>query len=157
MKVIKFGGSSLATGSQVQKVLRIITADKERRVIVTSAPGKRFDGDTKVTDLLIQYAKQTLAHQDTMSIVNSIFARYHEIGHHFGVEDEELQSIKQTLLDLPNADYPNDDYLLATFKAHGERLNARLIALVLNHQGIKARFVDPSAAGIVVTLSLIHI
>ena len=85
MKVIKFGGSSLATGSQVQKVLRIITADKERRVIVTSAPGKRFDGDTKVTDLLIQYAKQTLAHQDTMSIVNSIFARYHEIGHHFGV------------------------------------------------------------------------
>lgn len=151
MKVIKFGGSSLATVSQFEKVIAIITADKERRVIVTSAPGRRFSGDTKVTDLLINYAHQTMAKKDTTAIVNAIFARYHEIGQHFGVSEEELNDIKQILLKLPDADYPTDDYLLATFKAHGERLNARLMALVLNHQGIKARFVDPSEAGIVVT------
>lgn len=48
-------------------------------------------------------------------------------------------------------DYPNDEYLLAAFKAHGERLNARLIAMIMNHLGIKARFVDPTEAGIMVT------
>lgn len=151
MKVIKFGGSSLATGSQVAKVVHIIKDDPQRRVVVTSAPGKRYSGDTKVTDLLIKYAEQTIAHQDTDEIIKTIFARYQEIGHYFDIADSSLETIHQIIVDLPKQDYPNDEYLLAAFKAHGERLNARLMALVLNSQGIKARFVDPSEAGIVVT------
>ena len=48
-KVVKFGGSSLASAAQFQKVADIIHADPERRYVVPSAPGKRFSGDTKVT------------------------------------------------------------------------------------------------------------
>ena len=51
-KVVKFGGSSLASAEQFEKVGAIIRADKDRRYVVPSAPGKRFSGDTKVTDML---------------------------------------------------------------------------------------------------------
>ena len=58
-KVVKFGGSSLASAEQFMKVGDIIRADKERVYVVPSAPGKRFGSDTKVTDLL--YACYRLA------------------------------------------------------------------------------------------------
>ena len=51
-KVVKFGGSSLANAEQFQKVGEIIRSEESRRYVVPSAPGKRFDGDTKVTDML---------------------------------------------------------------------------------------------------------
>ena len=57
MKVIKFGGSSLASATQLEKVLNIVKSDPERRFVVVSAPGKRNDEDTKVTDALIKYYK----------------------------------------------------------------------------------------------------
>ena len=56
MKVCKFGGSSLADAKQLSKVIDIVLADPARRIVVVSAPGKRHDGDTKVTDLLISLA-----------------------------------------------------------------------------------------------------
>ena len=52
IKVVKFGGSSLASAEQFAKVGKIIQADKERRYVVPSAPGKRNAKDTKVTDML---------------------------------------------------------------------------------------------------------
>ena len=51
-KVVKFGGSSLASAAQFEKVGAIIRGDESRRYVVPSAPGKRFSEDTKVTDLL---------------------------------------------------------------------------------------------------------
>ena len=48
-KVVKFGGSSLASAEQFTKVKDIICSDTDRRYVVPSAPGKRFSGDTKVT------------------------------------------------------------------------------------------------------------
>ena len=53
-KVVKFGGSSLASARQFKKVGEIIWSDKSRRYVVPSAPGKRNDKDEKVTDLLYQ-------------------------------------------------------------------------------------------------------
>ena len=53
-KVVKFGGSSLASSDQFKKVGQIIRSDESRRFVVPSAPGKRFSSDTKVTDMLIQ-------------------------------------------------------------------------------------------------------
>ncbi|WP_438266651.1 amino acid kinase family protein, partial [Lactobacillus acidophilus] len=76
MKVVKFGGSSLASGQSVEQALNIILNDPERQVIVVSAPGKRNNADTKVTDLLIKYAEQVLKHEETDAIVKQIFARY---------------------------------------------------------------------------------
>ena len=151
MKVVKFGGSSLADGQSFQQAIKIITADPERWVIVTSAPGKRHDGDTKVTDLLIQYAQQTMRHENTAQIRKTILGRYQEIADYFGVKSSALKPIEDALNQLPNGDYPDNDYLMAAFKAHGERLNARLMAVVLNHLGYKSRFVDPSEAGIIVS------
>ena len=54
-KVVKFGGSSLANAEQFQKVGDIIRSEESRRYVVPSAPGKRVNGDTKVTDMLIFY------------------------------------------------------------------------------------------------------
>ena len=51
MIVCKFGGSSLADADQFRKVYHIVKSDPRRRFIVPSAPGKRHDGDEKVTDL----------------------------------------------------------------------------------------------------------
>ena len=58
MKVCKFGGSSLADAGQLTKVIDIVLADPQRRIVVVSAPGKRNKADTKVTDLLIALAQK---------------------------------------------------------------------------------------------------
>ena len=56
-KVVKFGGSSLASAEQFQKAGSIIRAEKSRKYVVPSAPGKRHSDDTKVTDLLYMFQK----------------------------------------------------------------------------------------------------
>lgn len=150
MKVVKFGGSSLANGDAFEQAIAIIKDDSTRQIVVTSAPGKRFKNDIKVTDLLINYANAAINHADYSAIQNEIFSRYEEIGAHFGVQRDQLSVIHQIIVELPNGDYPDDDFLMAAFKAHGERLNARLMALVLQKLGINARFVDPKEAGLIV-------
>lgn len=151
MKVVKFGGSSLASGEQFQKVLNIINADPTRKVIVTSAPGKRFGQDTKVTDLLIDYAKKTINHQDCAAIVQQIWARYNEIAQFFNLDSDTIAPLHQELCDLPAVSYPDNDFLLAAFKAHGEKLNAQLLALLLQKKHFPAHFLDPKEAGFLVS------
>ena len=63
-KVVKFGGSSLASAEQFAKVRDIILADAERRFVVPSAPGKRFPEDTKVTDMLYECYHMAESGQD---------------------------------------------------------------------------------------------
>ncbi|MGM9892488.1 aspartate kinase [Limosilactobacillus sp.] len=151
MKVVKFGGSSLADGEHFAQAIKIITADPQRRVVVTSAPGKRKAGDIKVTDLLITYAKQVLAHESTTATTKQIIGRYQAIADYFNVPATKLTPLIDRLTDLPSWDYPNNNYLLAAFKAHGEWLNANLMAIVLQQLGYEARFVTPEEAGIRVT------
>lgn len=78
-KVVKFGGSSLASAEQFMKVGKIIQADEARRYVVPSAPGKRNSADTKVTDML--YATYALAKdgKDFSKDMAFIKARYQEI------------------------------------------------------------------------------
>ena len=64
MKVVKFGGSSVASAAQIKKVAAIVTADPERRIVVVSAPGRRNKRDVKVTDLLIVLARSGFAGAD---------------------------------------------------------------------------------------------
>ena len=64
IKVVKFGGSSLASATQFSKVGKIIKADTERRFVIPSAPGKRNDKDTKVTDMLYACYELAEAEQD---------------------------------------------------------------------------------------------
>ena len=85
-KVVKFGGSSLANAEQFQKVGDIIRSDESRRYVVPSAPGKRFDEDIKVTDML--YACYEAAENDKpcQELLKGIEARYDEIIKGLGLE-----------------------------------------------------------------------
>ena len=78
-KVVKFGGSSLADSGQFKKVGDIIRADESRVYVVPSAPGKRYSGDTKVTDLLYHMYDLAAAGQDFSETLERIRNRYNEI------------------------------------------------------------------------------
>ena len=78
-KVVKFGGSSLASAEQFRKVGDIIHADKERRYVIPSAPGKRFSGDTKVTDMLYGCYELAENDKDFKKELQAIEERYQEI------------------------------------------------------------------------------
>lgn len=151
MKVIKFGGSSLATGEQVQKAINIIVADPARRIVVVSAPGKRQKGDTKVTDLLVNLAGAVQSQQDTTAIRDSILDRYRDIADYFGLDGVIIAQLREHLQHLEQRHYPSAEHLYAAFMAQGENMNARLIARVMAHMGYRARFVDPKELGMVVS------
>ena len=78
-KVVKFGGSSLANAEQFQKVGEIIRSEESRRYVVPSAPGKRFDGDTKVTDMLYSCYEAAEAGQAFDGKLQAIKERFQEI------------------------------------------------------------------------------
>ena len=64
IKTVKFGGSSLSDAGQFKKVAAIVRSDPERRFVVVSAPGKRFSGDEKITDLLYRCADLASQRED---------------------------------------------------------------------------------------------
>ena len=78
-KVVKFGGSSLASADQFKKVGAIIHADENRRYVVPSAPGKRFSSDIKVTDMLYACYDAAVKGEDFSEQLENIKARYQEI------------------------------------------------------------------------------
>ena len=97
-KVVKFGGSSLASAEQFRKAAEIIRQDPERRFVVPSAPGKRYDKDTKVTDML--YGCYELAEQgkDFSRELRCIEQRYKEIIEGLEMDlslDQEFQTIRE--------------------------------------------------------------
>ena len=85
MKVCKFGGSSLADAKQLTKVIDIVLADPQRRMVVVSAPGKRNKADTKVTDLLIALAQAALDGGDTAEPRRAVLARYASMAEDLGL------------------------------------------------------------------------
>ena len=89
MKVAKFGGSSLASASQIKKVFDIVQADKQRKFIVVSAPGKRTADDTKVTDLLIEASEDNSKTDKNLQIIKE---RFQAIACDFNL-DEEIKNI----------------------------------------------------------------
>ena len=79
MKVVKFGGSSLASAGQFSKVGKIIRSDASRRYVVPSAPGKRNAKDTKVTDMLYRCYEMADAEEDFMPLLKKIQERLESI------------------------------------------------------------------------------
>ena len=71
-KIVKFGGSSLASAAQFKKVGRIIRQDENRRYVVPSAPGKRFPSDTKVTDMLYSCYGVAIQEENFDSLLENI-------------------------------------------------------------------------------------
>ena len=134
-KVVKFGGSSLASAEQFRKVGEIIHADENRKYVVPSAPGKRYDGDTKVTDML--YGCYDLAEKD----------------HDFMKEMTQIEKRYQEIIDGLNLDLDltkEFDTIIDNFKkkagtnyaaSRGEYLNGIIMANYLGYE-----FVDPAEA-----------
>ena len=98
MKVVKFGGSSLANGTQLEKVYNIVMSEPERKVVVVSAPGKRYSDDIKVTDLLISLGEKCLAGQDTTEEFNTIVNRYASIAEELNIPESVIEQIKNDLI-----------------------------------------------------------
>jgi len=97
MKVCKFGGSSVASAEQVSKIVDIVLADKARRIVVVSAPGKRDSNDTKVTDLLIECAGKAIEGVDYEGVLSRIVERYAEIQRDLGLPDGITAEIEKDL------------------------------------------------------------
>ncbi|MGN0277569.1 MAG: aspartate kinase [Hominisplanchenecus sp.] len=131
-KVVKFGGSSLASAEQFNKVGDIIRSDKERRFVVPSAPGKRFDGDIKVTDMLYRCYAKAEAGEDFSSDLAAIRARYQEIIDGLSLTlslDGEFECIAENFRNLAGTDYA---------ASRGEYLNGIIMSHYLGYEFIDA-------------------
>jgi len=148
MKVSKFGGTSLADAQQIKKVCHIVTSDPERRLIVVSAPGKRFKDDIKVTDLLIACAEKFLSDGSADSELNSVVERYKEIADGLGLGNEIINIIKRDLESRISGFSGDRERFLDSFKAAGEDNSAKLVALYISSLGYEAEYINPKDAGL---------
>ena len=151
MKVTKFGGSSLASATQLEKVFNIVQSDPERRFVVVSAPGKRDSQDTKVTDALIRYYKQYTSGKDVSASQEWIINRYQAMADELGFEAKSLAKIAKSIRDLATLPIEDNDFLYDAFLAAGEDNNAKLIAEYFSFKGLPARYVHPKKAGLLVS------
>ena len=128
-KVVKFGGSSLASAEQFKKVGDIIRADETRRFVVPSAPGKRNSNDTKVTDLLYKcYRAAEKGHTDFDKVLTEIKARYQEIIDGLGLGlslEEDFNIIEEKFKNHAGEEYA---------ASRGEYLNGKIMADYLGYE-----------------------
>ncbi len=134
-KVVKFGGSSLASAEQFKKVGKIIKEDSERRYVIPSAPGKRDSKDKKVTDMLYTCYDLTQNKGNAKRVkelLGEIKGRYDEIIKGLGLKlslDEEFKVIEEHIAKAPTADY---------LASRGEYLNGIILADYLGFEFIDA-------------------
>ena len=135
IKVVKFGGSSLADAEHFRQVAAIIKADPQRRYVVPSAPGKREKSDTKVTDLLYRcydLIKSRSSAEAIDACYNEIRARYTSIIAELGLDYDingELDYVKNAMLHAAGRGYA---------ASRGEYLNALILAKYLGFDFIDA-------------------
>ncbi len=131
-KVVKFGGSSLASAEQFKKVGDIIRSDKDRIYVVPSAPGKRFSADIKVTDMLYGCYDLAAADKDFKKELQAIKERYEEIiaGLQLNLSlDEEFKVIEKNFKEKAGSNYA---------ASRGEFLNGIIMANYLGYEFIDA-------------------
>ncbi|BCP61232.1 aspartate kinase [Streptococcus parasuis] len=151
MKVVKFGGSSLASAGQLEKVFNIVQSDSERRFVVVSAPGKRNAEDTKVTDALIKYYREYVDGKDVTASQEWIINRYQAMVDELGFSANSMKKIAENIISLATLPIDDNEFLYDTFLAAGEDNNAKLIAEYFTFRGLPARYVHPKKAGIIVS------
>ncbi|MBQ1492857.1 MAG: aspartate kinase, partial [Blautia sp.] len=139
-KVVKFGGSSLADAAQFQKVGNIIRSDESRHYVVPSAPGKRFSGDKKVTDMLYDCYRSAAGSGNFEEKLAKIRERYEGIIAGLGLTfslDEEFDTIAKNFAAKAGVDYA---------ASRGEYLNGKIMAAYLDWPFVDAasviRFFD---------------
>ena len=108
IKVVKFGGSSLADAKQFKKVADIIKSDKNRRFVVASAPGKRFSEDIKITDMLYACYEKAAKGEDFSADFNAIEERYNSIISELNIDislAKDYETIKNAFAHTAGRDY----------------------------------------------------
>jgi len=151
MKICKFGGSSVASAEQILKIIDVVTADPERRVVVVSAPGKRFKDDEKVTDMLIACAALAMAGKDFSAQLSRIVERFVSIREALELRVSLTDFVRDELnrrLAVP-VDIPGK--FMDSIKALGEEFAARFCAEAFSQRGFPARYVDPRDAGMLLS------
>ena len=132
MKVVKFGGSSMADAGQYRKIRDILLADPDRKVVIVSAAGKRNKADHKITDLLYLCYAHSQYGVDCSGVFEMISSRYLEIRDELGLQlalEPELADLKRRI----DAKTISQDELAS----RGEYFSAKLMAAYLGF-----RFVD---------------
>ena len=135
VKVVKFGGSSLADAQHFKQVADIIRSDPSRRYVVPSAPGKRFSGDTKVTDMLYRCYEMIRSRESIEEIddlYSQIVGRYREIIRELGLNFDmsgEFEYVKNAMMHASGRDYA---------ASRGEYLNGIVLAKYLGFDFIDA-------------------
>ncbi len=133
IKVVKFGGSSLANAEQFKKVGAIIRSEEARRYVVPSAPGKRDSKDTKVTDMLYHCYDMAVAEEDITKALDDIKKRYMEIIEGLNLSmslDKEFEQIAVDFKAKKGSDYA---------ASRGEYLNGLIMAEYLGFEFIDAK------------------
>ena len=151
MKVIKFGGSSLADANQIKKVCDIILADAARRLVVVSAPGKRFSSDTKVTDMLIALADAALSGIGCAGELDAVVGRYESIAADLGLGSEITEQIRDDITARVSSSKSNKGKFIDLMKAAGEDNSAKLVAAYLQSINIDAEYINPLKAGLILS------
>ena len=135
VKVVKFGGSSLADAEHFRQVASIIKADPARRYVVPSAPGKRFKDDTKVTDMLYSCYEKIRNHESIDELYEQIKARYNgiiaDLGMNFDISGE-LEYVKNAMMHRSGRDFA---------ASRGEYLNGLILSKYLGYSFIDAESV----------------
>ena len=132
MKVVKFGGSSLASAEQFQKAGKIIRSDEQRKYVVPSAPGKRNSEDTKVTDMLYDCYAIAEAGGNYQKELSAIKTRYDDIIKGLALTislDEEFKIIDENFRKKAGKDYA---------ASRGEYLNGIIMAAYLGYEFVDA-------------------
>lgn len=131
-KVVKFGGSSLASAEQFKKVGEIIRSDSSRVYVVPSAPGKRFSDDIKVTDMLYNCYETAASGKPFKELLNNIKSRYNEIIEGLNLKlslDDQFKIIEENFKGKAGHDYA---------ASRGEFLNGIIMAEYLGYEFIDA-------------------
>lgn len=132
LKVVKFGGSSLASAGQFAKAGAIIRSDESRKYVVPSAPGKRNDKDTKVTDMLYSCYRAAEAEEDYKLLLRKIKARFDSIINGLNLKvslESEFKIIAENFEKKAGEDYA---------ASRGEYLNGIIMAAYLGYEFIDA-------------------
>ena len=130
--VCKFGGSSLASATQFQKVRDIIERDPRRSVVVVSAPGRRTAGEAKITDLLYVCHKMAAVGADFGPTFDLVRSRYLEIVHELKLQvpmERALAALADQLHEGASRDF---------IASRGEYINALLMSEYLGAELLDA-------------------
>ncbi|MCL1853148.1 MAG: aspartate kinase [Peptococcaceae bacterium] len=152
MKIVKFGGSSLADGERIKKICDIVLADPDRGIIVVSAPGKSENDPCKVTDMLIESATAALTAglDNARRYMDQIVARFVCIAGELGVP-EAGEGVKTDLYALLSREMVSRKNFVDMMKAAGEDNCAKLVAAYITSLGHKAVYANPGEFGMLLS------